>query len=313
MRKITTGLVALLLLCLLTPVARAQDKATLSLRLTKGQKFEQTMETVQKITQDVQGVKQNVDQTMTFVISQNVVEVDSDGVATVEIVYDAVKWAQTTPAGRTSYDSTKDKEAAGPAKAFAALVGAKLTGKMGRDGKVTELKGSDELMKKVLDSLDLPPGPQTDLMKKQFKTQFSEESMRKQIENLSAIYPDGPVAVGDTWNKKLETNQGMALSLDTNYTYKGRKDGAVMVDVAGKLGTPADAKPLELGTMKMAMKLSGTQKGTLQLDEKTGMVSASDIVQDIAGTTSVQDANGNELVKFPMTINSKVKVTTVLK
>jgi hypothetical protein len=304
---------ALLVLCFLSSAAWAEEKVTLGLRLTKGQKFTQTMETVQKITQDVQGVQQVVDQVMGFTMTNHVTDVDADGVATVEIVYDAVKWSQATAFGKNSYDSTKDKEATGPAKAFAAMVGAKITSKMKRDGTITDIKGTDVLLKNVLESLELPAGPQADLVKKQMKDQFGDAAMKQQLENLSAIYPTGPVGVGDSWKKSVEMNAGMALSLETVYTYKGRKDGQHELEASGKIGTPENAKPLDVGAMKLLMSMSGKQKGTIQMDEKTGLATSSDLEQDLVGTTTVLDGDGKPVVKIPMSIVSKVKVTTATK
>jgi hypothetical protein len=174
-----------------------------------------------------------------------------------------------------------------------------------------EVKGVDKLVEKIIEALQLPPGAQADMVVKQIKTQFGEEAMKRQMEQMTAIYPPAPVGLGDSWKHAVEVSMGMPMSITTTYTLEGRKDGLASVKSDGKVESPENAAPIAAGPMLMKMVLTGTQNGRLHIDEATGMVMKADLDQDLTGNTVMMTQKGVEVMKVPMTIVSKVKMSTV--
>lgn len=126
---------------------------------------------------------------------------------------------------------------------------------------------------------------------------FNSESIKKLFEQSFQIYPDAPVAVGDTWKKTLSMKNAIDLTANTTYTLEKVEGTTAFVKISGTVGSNGLQK-FETNGMTLEMSLDGTQTGELQINTKTGMFETSNIVQDLTGKIN---AMGQEI---PMKINT---------
>ncbi|QES89727.1 DUF6263 family protein [Rhizosphaericola mali] len=132
---------------------------------------------------------------------------------------------------------------------------------------------------------------------------FNSESIKKLFEQSFQIYPDGPVAVGDTWKKTLNVKNGIDLTANTIYTLEKVEGTTAFVKITGTIGSNGLQK-FETNGMTLEMSLDGTQSGELQINTKTGMFDSSNIIQDLSGKIN---AMGQEI---PMKINTNATLSS---
>lgn len=294
--------------------ALAAEKTTLRLRLKAGESYTIAMTADQKITQTVGGAVQNIAQTIGTTYTFKTAAVDPDGTIHGTFTYDAVRCKMDGPGMVIDYDSSKVAPgAAAPvnpmAKTFAALVGQTLDVVMTPEGRVTELKGADRIMAAVIKAMALPEAARA-AVEQQLKTQFGDEALKKTFEQITAIYPKDPVELGDTWDAEQHISMGFPMILKTTWTLKSLTGGKATIGAEGTIETgPPAAGAAAPAPGTPTLKLKGTQKGTLLLDQATGWLTSGNIAQAIEGSISV-NAGGQELV-IPMTIKSDTKFEQV--
>jgi len=285
-RKLAAGVV---LLMATAALALGADKVTLRLRLKKGDVFHVRVGNDQTITQTLQGRTMKMVQAFVMGYTYDVAEVDPAGLATIRVTYTSVVFKQQGPTGTVAYDSANPpKTVPLAARTWAALVGQGFTMKILPTGHVKEITGVDQMMNKMIAALEIPDGPQKTMVRNQLSAMFGDEALTEMMENMMAIYPEGPVGIGDSWNKKVSITKGFPMTLDTTYTLKERKDGVATVAVTSKVSSNPQAPPMEMGFMKIRYDLKGTQTGTLRMDEANGWTDAATLSQNFSGTVHVE-------------------------
>ncbi|MHC4607006.1 MAG: DUF6263 family protein [Planctomycetota bacterium] len=187
--------------------AQEEDKVTLEWKLKKGDVLH--LEIRQLAKTSVGGMENNQD--VCYKQKQEVLEVDDDGVITVKSTYEAVS-LKMTGLLESEYDSEKDEEP--PDDLFSALlsgfVGKSFTMKMTPRGEVKEVKGMEEIVNEVFEGLeDTEGGDMFSGMTEMIKETFSDDKVKEMIQHSYALFPDTPVAEGDTW----ETEGSISLSM----------------------------------------------------------------------------------------------------
>ena len=277
-------------------------KLDLRLRLGQGKSYSTKMVADQTITQTIQGQTQEIKQTIGMAYTYDVKKVESDGSAQVDIAYDWILYSQDGPMGKSEYDSSNPPATLPDAAlGYAALLGKGFSMTVTPLGEVTGVQGIDALLWGILDTLNVPAGSTRDALLENLQAQFGEEAMKESFEKATAIYPEKPVAVGDSWSKKLVLAMGMPMIVDNTWTLKSRKDGVAFVDVKSTIAPNPDAKPMEISGMTVSYEVSGDQNGTLELDEATGWPLRSNMTQNLSGQISAAG------MTWPITIVSDIR------
>ena len=293
--------------------AAAQDeKLDLRLRLKHGATYRVKTTVEQRINQSGGGKQQATEQTFGVVYAMTVADVDAGGNMKVATKYEAVNFRQKGPAGVVTYDSAKEpKQVAQAARPFAALVGLGFGMTITPAGRVTAVEGLDAMFDGMIQKLDLAPGPQRETVRKVLTEQFGEEAMKQNLQNLFAIYPEQPVAVGESWRRRVVVTKGFPVTIDATYALEQRDAGVATLGVNATLTPNEAAGPLELGTGKMSYDLKGELSGTARVDEATGWTKSLTTSQLMSGTLRFQGAGGVPEVVNPVTINEKVTLEAV--
>lgn len=299
-------------LAALRAAAGADDAGKVRLRLGLEQGKAYAMATVveQKIDQDIQGRKVATSQRIGTDYTFEVQEVKRDGAMRAKVTYQRVRMEQDGPMGKVDYDSANPPEKVHAlAQGAASLVGQSVTMELMPDGRITRLEGMDALFKRMLDGMEFPPGVPKATMEEQLKRQFGDKAMRSSMEQLTAIYPEKPVAVGESWTRKARASVGFPMQVETTYTLKARKDGTALVGLKSKVAGDPKADPMKMGPLSMAFDVSGSQEGEMELDEATGWTKRAKITQDLSGKVKVEGMPGQtEAMSWPITIQGTVAV-----
>jgi len=284
-------------------------KTKLELRLRAGDTYKMRMTIDQKISQTIGGRTIDMNQTMGMGFACAVQQVDGQGNATLKVTYDSIVFKQDGPIGKTEYDSAKPPATVpAAAKGLAALLGQGFTITVTPAGHVTKVEGVEAVVERMLKQLDLPEGPSKVALQKKFKSEFGDQAMKGMMEQMMAIYPDKPVAVGDSWQQKVVASGGFPIILRNTWTLKSRKGGVALLEVKSKIESNPDAKPMDMGVMSIKYQLSGDQEGTTELDEATGWTLRGKLVQKLAGKLQLQGAPaGMKDTSWPISCESVVR------
>ncbi|MBU1767638.1 MAG: hypothetical protein KJ648_06015, partial [Candidatus Omnitrophica bacterium] len=203
------------------------------------------------------------------------------------------------------YDSTDTSTAVGPMTSILdAIVGQSFTITITPDGHVKEVQGIDALWRRMEEKIDelSEEGPERAAMETQMKTQYGEEALKANTENSFNMYPDNPIDIGDTWQRKTEINQGFPMIVDSIYTLKERKDGIAVIDVFAMIQTNKEVGPMEMSNMKIQYNMSGSVTGIMEMQESTGWVIRSNQNLRLTGSVIVNHPERPQPMSIPMSI-----------
>ena len=302
-KKFGTGvLVSLIVLCVIQ--VEAVGKIQYRLKLEKGQKYYLRTIIEQQMSQTIMGQAQEIGQDIGMGIDFDVNDVDGDGNMWIRYTYRWVKFVQKSAMGQMEYDSAKKDSPVTPVgRPFAALLGEGLLLKITPEGKVVEVKDIEKIRKNIVEKYSSEPIPQQ--MMDNVDKLIDEQSVKESISSLMVVYPDEPVGIGDSWSKTIAISTGSPMIIESKWMLKDRKNGTAIIDVNSVMKPNPDAKPMEMGSMKMNYQLSGMQNGRMEMDESTGRIIKSKLNQDTSGQIVMSDSSGQGMPD--MTVPMKIK------
>lgn len=127
---------------------------------------------------------------------------------------------------------------------------------------------------------------------------ISDSSFRKVLTQALYIYPNQPVKVGDTWQKKFKTSIGfLTINVTNNYKLMFINGDNAHLEVSSRVSSDSNT---QMGNAKMS--LIGIQSGSLDVSISSGMITNGRFEQQISGTI---DFAGKET---PVSIRSEVHI-----
>ncbi len=297
--------------------AAAVDKIDLKLNLTAGQKFGSKTTVYQKTSQTVMEQAIATTQDITIEIVSEVLAVDAENIATVKTTYKSfnAKGSVSSPGGSFEYDSANPDESAENPQAvmmsqmFKNMSGAEFVVKLSNKGEIVAIEGFDKMLEKMFSAMEDPELAKA--MGDMMKNFMSEDKLKEMNSGMFAAFPDGAVSIGDMWDDIISLGGAdMPIDVDTTYMLKERKDGTAVLGVTSKMDMGnEDSKLIEIEGMKMNMQLTGTQNGTMKLDEATGWVIGGETTMSFSGSVKLlPNEHMPEGMTIPMTIEGTTKI-----
>lgn len=271
------------------------QKATLSFNPPPGKTYEHRCEMDQVVEQKVMGQDITTIQKMGAVYDVNILENTKDEIKT-NYIYKSISYELKSSIMNVSYDSTQPKENPNQfediySKMLGALVGKQFGVVHAPDGSVLSVTGMDAIADDIKNAFE--DESIRNMIEMMLAQQYSNEAMKKTLNQSMQIYPNRAVKVGETWNIE-QTADAMDIVLHTNSTYQleAVKKKTAYVKVKSTVTSDDD-------------KLSGEHWGDQEFDLKSGMVRKATINQKMTGTITSQGMD------IEMIIDSKVNMTMV--
>ena len=274
-----TKLIAPLVIILLMAACKTSDKLALQLNYQKGKKYYYTTVTSQKMNQEIMGKVVDIDNTTTIGYIYEVKDINKEGNYMVTITYD--KYDVENRGTTDTLSSKMDKGEIMKGFTYDMVVTPK--------GKVLEVHGMEKLMDKAFDKAipdsmkDSESAKIMDPIVDKIKSEFSDKKMGDMMEQMTNYFPDDAVEVGDTWERVVNNSTIIPMKITTKYKVTDVKDNIVTLDVKATF-EPGDGAGM-MGAMGMKMNFEGDQKGTMQIDTKTGLLVKS--MQDMDMKTTI--------------------------
>ncbi|RKD91674.1 DUF6263 family protein [Mangrovibacterium diazotrophicum] len=293
----------LVVVCLATFALQAQ-KVDISLNLKKGATYQSKSVSIGEITQEVMGQSIKIDMEITGVMAftvtnqlDNAFEIDGKYVSLVM----NMKMPQTTMTFSSETPDSQDPLSSMLAK----MTQRSFQFTLSKKGEVLAVKNLDVLMDSALSEIGDLPAVQKEQLMKQLSDSYGEDAFRGSMGTMLTIFPDHPVAVGDSWKSSLALKSGMTMDVAMTYTFKGEEGGFYLISGEGTMATPEGGSPVVSNGMQMSFEMSGSMVSDLKLDKKTGWVMAGTSEQQMTGKTKVaptdQLPNGMDI---PMTMKT---------
>lgn len=173
-------------------------------------------------------------------------------------------------------------------KVFGAIKGQQFIMKVNAEGKITEVKGFENMAKNIADSLELSEQERAEMMK-EFDGQFNAGEITKSLERFWYIFPNKEVKVGDSWDKVTEVEGKLPAKYRSTYKVTEIEGDMVTLEESSKI----ESKEGEL------ISLTGDVTGTIVVDSRYGLVVTAD--QDMKMKASAQgmsfDIRGKSKIK----------------
>ncbi len=137
-----------------------------------------------------------------------------------------------------------------------AMKGKSMLMKVNPMGKVVSVEGLTEIIKPVIDTMNIPPMAKTVSMQ-MMQSDFGKKMLAGVFSQGFEIFPNKEVKVGDTWEKEMQLNGMLPISANTIFTVNSIKGNHVTLD----------AKSLLNNNNRKGEVLS-----TYRVDSRTGLV-----------------------------------------
>jgi len=217
----------------------------------------------------------------------DVESVDQEGNAWVRYTLEWVRFEGSSPTGQSVYDSrTEDFPQWADAQALAALVGQSYRVKLSPQGQVIAAEGLEELNRRVAERM--PDGPQAGDLLANIGDMFCLEGLKEVFDDELAVYPEGPVGIGDWWDKKVVWRRVMPLVREKSLTLKQRRDGVAVIEVLTTVTPNLRVPPKARSGVLTGTYLSGREKDTIRLDESDGHIVQWDRRQWLSGVKATE-------------------------
>jgi len=278
-----------------TVVPQQKQEIQLKFNLMPGEKYLFSSVIKQDITQEMMGQKVVTKQALTSDYIYDIQTV-KDGITTINVTFSTIKMDTDVAGGmqQLHFDSNNPDAGTGELKVLSNLVGKSFLMDINEEGKVERIEGLAEII-----------GPTDDQQAEILKQNFGDSSMIQSMNQITNIYPNKMVAKGDNWTKSSSGSiAGMLHSTATSdLTLSDVSGDSAFLAIEGQMAfTKLEGEggnPLLQGAK---FDLNGTQKGTLEVDVKSGLPVHTVVTQDISGTLEIQG------MEIPMSIVSEMTI-----
>lgn len=289
-----------------TVIAAPGEKNLIRLHLQAGQSYLMRLTTDNKMTELMPQARaggtgsagtQRMDMisTSTTTMSCMIAQVDADGLITMQVTYEAMQLKSSSKMGNhaaSSFTYDSAHPATGSPLIAAGLkgfLGQKLIVKVTPDGDVTDV----QVAKNLATALD--PNPHSADTLKDFSSSLggnlNGKSLIATMKRMTFARPVNPVGVGDSWTEKVSASPQSSVSTLTTRTLRDHKNGLWYIDEKSST-TMNTAPPLPSGSsITIDMQMTGTQAGSIELDEATGFIQKSQSQGRLDGKMTMSGLN----------------------
>jgi hypothetical protein len=289
------------LLCCLSTIVWGQKKETLVLNLKKDVTYAQTSLVANTISQSIMGqpidIKVDTRSDLQFrVTAASATHYD------IEMTYKSITVTAHSPMGSQTLSSENADDANPTARFLASIKGKSLTIKIDKHGKVLEISDIPDLLSSIA---LLPPEQQ-----QQFRAMFDEATLRQNLETSLPLFPEHPVAVGDTWTRDFTVpSMGISLKASMTYTFHGTENGQWKITGEGTLQVPDKETYVNINGVDMKCDIGGPLTYDFNLDKATGWTTSGKATLTLQGTLH---AKGNERLPNGMTVEVKANAISTV-
>ncbi len=284
------------------------QKADLKLNLEVGKVYKQTTVSKANIVQEFGGQEMEILMTIKGEMSYLVKSIAGNNYD-MDVEYDRLSIMMKMPQGEMDFNSDKQDEDDIFSTILKEMLHKPFHVTMTKKGKVLAVKNIDALFESVFSKFSEIPEAQLAQIKEQLEKSYGESGFRGNIEMVTSIFPDKPVAIGDQWTIETKLESGMTANVTTVYKYVEKNSNYVLIKGDSKVKTVDSDEYMESNGMEMKLDLVGTMVSEVKIDPKTGWIIEAKINQELNGDTVVKP---NAQIPDGMTIPMAMKTESLI-
>jgi hypothetical protein len=277
-------------------------------RFEKGEKYLLKNTAEYKVSRTMSGKTETTERTSGIECNLDVQDIEQDGSAWVIYTYKNISVKLKGPGVDVKFDSTRDKEVPLQAISLAMILGESFYFKMTSQGKVERINGLDMMAANM--KAKIPGVPNRDKIADSVKRQFDEQTIRKELERIFAIYPADGVGIGDSWSSSELSTEGTGMVIEKTFRLKERKDEVAVIDVNVVIKPNPQPQPVRIGGMTARWEASGWGHGSIEVDESTGRIIRGQVTRDWVEDAKVVSAGAMRRPEGPVASSRTQVVTT---
>ncbi len=283
-------------------IVSAQAQTKLELNLTEGETYKQSTLNEASITQELMGqsieITLGVSSTMSFTVtSANRNDYDMN------VTFEKMNLSMGSLQGKMEFDSENPAEDDSFSQIMSGVIGQSFKVKMAKTGKILDISGVEEMWEASFANQNTSAAEKAQIMT-QLNQTYGKESIKGNIEMVTAIFPEGKVRNGDQWTNNVNINAGMKGVATTNYTYEGMQGDQHQISGSGTIVTSDEGATINTNGIELTMDLNGTMESAISVDAATGWIVDAKINQKIDGNASMA---GNDQMPNGLTIPMKIR------
>jgi len=268
-------------------------QTTLEYNLNKGDTFLIKQQAQQIITQELDGAVHEITNKIDGVMEFKVIG-EKDGHYEIDMTFKNLNlnMSSSIQGELLSVNAQEVTEGDMQSKIFNSLLNVPIHIILAKNGDILKVDGGDSLVSKMVHASGLKDDFSLNLMKKSLEKEFGSEALSNSYEQLTYIYPEGEINIGDTWENeyigKLSAKNIWTLDniTSTNASISGK--AVVVMDVTEPATT---------------MKLRGTQDTSITTDIISGFIVLKVVEGTSEGISTITQMGDQEI---PTTIKSTI-------
>lgn len=280
----------------------------LRLHLKKGDVFNQRMNTVSDVTQNLFGQQVEMKNEMTGELRYEIVAVEN-GNYVMDVSYTKLEMSVKSPMTQTNMSGSSDTP--GADNLFSPMLSA-MTGKTFRvtmtpSGRTVSVEGMEKIFDAILeqDSFSSLPPEAAEQLLKQIKNSYGGDSFKSNMQTGMAAFPETPVSVGDSWTEESHIKTGIDMNMRIKYTLTGKTADHILITAETEIETGGE--PAEMNGIAVLYKLKGNMASEIRLNHKTLWTEYSAGKMNMEGTIVIPKS---EQVPTDMTIPLTMQTTS---
>jgi hypothetical protein len=285
-----TILICLLALFFAASANAGNEKTIMRLNLSPGETYYHNTTTQTNMLQDLMGMQINLVMRMGGTVAFTVMA-DLGDAYEMEAQYLALNAEINTSMemmGQTIENSVIDDEMV---EFFDSFTHRPFMVIMSKKGEVLEVSGMDRVIEQSM--IDMPFGSYDERMEviTQMKSIAGDQSIAGNLELVSVVFPDQPVAVGEKWNTHTRVTGGFSADFLNTFEIKELQKDYILIGGNSLMSTDENERSFDYFETSMDVEMNGTMHSTLKIDRLTGWIIHSDIYQELDGWVTMGESN----------------------
>lgn len=278
--------------CVLLFSLQLSAQHLLQFNLAVGKTFNVDQVAKQHITQELEGVDQIIENSLTSKMHFKVTAVN-DATIHLEMTFKAMKMVMSSPVLGVimEADTASKNELDMTSNMFKATLNIPVTIIMERSGKILSITGGEKLIESMFKAANITDLAQMEASRAQFEKQFGSSALSQSFEQMTYYLPAKKVAVKDSWTTVFSGN------LEAKNTWTLTEYAADISKITGTATTV-----MSTIDENVIMILNGTQTSTITLDSKTGLFQNIVVKSENSGNTQIAASKAS----IPTTIKSTI-------
>lgn len=252
----------------------------LRFKLDSARSYKQTTTITTDSKQEVQGQEMVVHQFVS-VTTKMKVNLVTDSLHMYDVEYSDIKMELEGMGTNQKFgsDTTKLKMTDPTSRVLNQMVNQPFEAHINELGVVEEVFGLEELIAEAtVNATGI-----TAMYAEQFSSGFGDGGLAKNLEMVTAIWPEQAVRIGETWSNEQYTPTGLPLISKNQYTLMAITGNQGEIKIESSLEIDKENSSTILSGMEASYNLSGSRTGTILFEVKTGWVIKADLLENITG------------------------------